>query len=100
MPYEFNVSVLGTRGTIKNNRVWSPELFPNQTDWVEIPTVLPNSGDVAHHPFNAQIENFAAAILDDAPILPDLVDAMKTHQLMFAADESARGGKPIALANF
>lgn len=100
MPYEFNVSVLGTRGTIKNNRVWSPELFPMQTDWAQIPTVLPNSGDVAHHPFNAQIENFAAAILDDAPILPDLEDAMLTHQLMFAADESARVGKPIRLAEF
>ncbi len=97
MPYEFNVAVLGTKGSIKNNRVWSPELFPGQTDWAEIPTVLPNSGDVAHHPFNAQIENFAAAILDDAPILPDLADAMKTHELLFAADQSARSGKPVAL---
>ncbi len=100
MPYEFNVSVLGTRGTIKNNRVWSEELFPGQLDWVEIPTTLPNSGDVAHHPFNAQIENFAAAILDDAPLLPDIYDAMKTHRLLFAADESARTGKPIRLADF
>jgi predicted dehydrogenase len=98
MPYEFNVAVLGTRGSIKNNRVWSPELFPGQTDWVEIPTILPSSGDVTHHPFNAQIENFAAHILEGAPILPDLNDAMKTHRLMFAADESAATGKPIFLA--
>lgn len=100
MPYEFNVSVLGTKGSIKNNRVWSEELFPGQTGWAEIPTVLPDSGDVTHHPFNGQIENFAAAILDNAPIVPDIYDAMKTHQLLFAADESARIGKPVRLADF
>lgn len=100
MPYQFNVSVLGTKGTIRDNKVWSPELFPGQTDWAEIPTILPSSGDVTHHPFNGQIDNFAAHILDGAPILPDLDDAMKTHRLMFAADESARSGKPIRVSEF
>lgn len=97
MPYQFNVNILGTQGTIRDNRVWSPKLFPGQTDWVEIPTVLPNSGDVTHHPFNAQIENFAANILDDAPILPDIFDALKTHQLIFAAEESAATRKAVPI---
>ncbi len=82
MPYQFNIDIIGTKGTIRDNRVWSPELFPGQTDWATIPTVLPNSGDVTHHPFNGQIEALCAAILDDVPCLPDLDDAIKTHELL------------------
>lgn len=97
MPYQFNIDIIGTRGTIRDNRVWSEELFPGQTDWATIPTVLPNSGDVTHHPFNGQMEALAAAILDGAPCLPDLDDAVKTHELIFAADLSAVNGKPVKL---
>lgn len=100
MPYQFNVSVLGTGGTIRDNKVWSPSFFPGQTDWAEIPTVLPSSGDVAHHPFNGQIEALVANIVDGTPILPDLDDAMKTHRLIFAADESARSGRAVLLKSF
>jgi len=97
MPYQFNVNVMGTAGTIRDNRVWSEKLFPGQTGWATIPTVLPDSGDVAHHPFNGQIEAFVAGILDGAPILPDLDDAMKTHELIFAADHAAAIGAPVKL---
>jgi predicted dehydrogenase len=97
MPYSFNVEVLGTRGTIRDNRLWSEELFPGQTSWATIPTVLPDSGDVSHHPFSGQIEALAADILDDVACLPDLNDAVKTHELIFAADQSARTGQPVTL---
>lgn len=97
MPYAFNVSVLGTGGTIRDNRVWSKKLFPGQTSWATIPTVLPDSGDVAHHPFNGQIEELAAGILDGTPILPDLDDAVKTHELVFAADRAAATGQSVKL---
>ncbi|MCP4642057.1 MAG: Gfo/Idh/MocA family oxidoreductase, partial [bacterium] len=50
MPYVFPIEVFGNRGTIKDNRVWSHK-FPGQRDWVEIPTILPESADVSHHPF-------------------------------------------------
>ncbi len=97
MPYQFNIDVIGTKGTLRDNRVWSPELFPGQTDWATIPTVLPNSGDVAHHPFSGQIEALVAAILDGVPCLPDLDDAVKTHEAVFAADRSAATGAPVQL---
>ena len=97
MPYQFNVNVLGTQGTIRDNRVWSEKLFPGQTGWAEIPTILPDSGDVTHHPFNGQMEAFVAAILDGVPVLPDLDDAMKTHELIFAADRAAASGSPVRL---
>lgn len=97
MPYQFNVDVIGTRGTIRDNRLWSEPLLPGQTGWSTIPTVLPDSGDVAHHPFNGQIEALVAGILDGAPILPDLDDAMKTHEVCFAADRSAAQRAPVKL---
>jgi predicted dehydrogenase len=97
MPYQFNIDVIGTKGTIRDNRVWSEELYPGQTGWSVVPTILPDSGDVAHHPFNGQIEALVAGILDGEPILPDLDDAVKTHELVFAADRSAETGKPVSL---
>ena len=54
-------------------------------------------GDVAHHPFDGQIDALVAGILDNAPILPDLDDAVKTHEVIFAADKSAATGLPIKL---
>lgn len=97
MPYQFNVDVVGTQGTIRDNRLWSETLLPGQTSWSTIPTVLPDSGDVAHHPFNGQIEAFVAGILDGKPVLPDLDDAVKTHEILFAADRSAETGRPVKL---
>lgn len=97
MPYAFNIDVIGTKGTIRDNRLWSEEILPGQTGWSVIPTVLPDSGDVTHHPFNGQIEEFVAAILDGKPCLPDLDDAVLTHELVFAADRSAEERKPIKL---
>lgn len=97
MPYSFNVDVIGTKGTIRDNRVWSETLMPGQTGWATIPTILPDSGDVTHHPFDGQIEELVAGILDGAKVLPDLDDAIKTHEVVFAADKSAETGKPVKL---
>ncbi len=97
MPYQFNIDVLGTKGTIRDNRLFSETLLPGQTGWATIPTVLPDSGDVTHHPFNGQIEALVAGILDGAPILPDLDDAVKTHEVIFAADRSAAEHRAISL---
>jgi predicted dehydrogenase len=97
MPYQFNIDIAGTKGTIRDNRVWSEALMPGQTGWATVPSILPDSGDVTHHPFTPQMETFAAGILDGKPISPDLDDAMKTHELIFAADRSAETGKPVQL---
>jgi hypothetical protein len=70
MPYQFNVDIVGTKGTIRGNRVWSTELFPGQTDWAVVPAILPDSGDVTHHPFSGQMDAFVAGILDNAPSSP------------------------------
>lgn len=96
MPYAFNIVLMGHRGTIRDNRIWSSQ-FAGQTDYVTIPTITPSSGAPSHHPFQAEIDDFVDAILRDQPILPDLADAVKTHEVIFAIERAAETGKPVAL---
>ena len=96
-PYAFNVRLHGPRGTIVQNRVIS-ELFQGQTGWAEFPTILPDTPQVAHHPFQGEMDDLVDAILQDRPALVDIHDAVKTHELIFAAEQSAaEGGRPVRL---
>jgi predicted dehydrogenase len=99
MPYVFNVLLLGTKGSIRNNQVWAQEeLFPGQTDFVTIPTVSPDSGDVTHHPFQAEFDHFVDCILTGKESHCNIEDAVKSHEICFAADLSAaRNGETVKL---
>jgi predicted dehydrogenase len=97
-PYSFNVDLLGTKGTIRDNRVWSKALFPGQKSWVAIPTILPDSGDVAHHPFEGQISHLIDCIEKGEESHVNLEDAVKTHEVAIACSLSAAdGGQPVKL---
>ena len=98
MPYSFPVELFGSKGSIRDNKVWSKGKFPGQTGWAEIPTVPPDSGAVSHHPFQGEINHFVDCILNDVESHCNLEDAVKTHELCIALDMSAeQGGKPIKL---
>ena len=62
MPYSFNIDVLGTAGVVRGNRFYTRAL-PGMVDLAELPTILPDSGDVAHHPFGPEIDHFIDCIL-------------------------------------
>lgn len=97
MPYQFPIELMGSRGALREGRLWSDALA-GQTDWVSIPTVMPDSGQVSHHPFRAEIANFVDGILDGSPLQSSIEDAAKTHEIVFAMDASAaEGGKVITL---
>jgi predicted dehydrogenase len=96
MPYTFNIELLGDEGAIRNNQVFSRR-WPDQNAWATIPTVLPDSGDVTHHPFLAEINHFVDCILSDRESHCNVADAYRTHELCLAADLSAREGSPIRL---
>jgi predicted dehydrogenase len=98
MPYRFNIGVYGTEGTIRNNEIYAPKLFPGQTDFMKIPCILPDSADVAHHPFEGEVSHFLDCIIEDKRPYPDLEDAAQTHAICFAADLSAESGRPIAIS--
>ena len=98
MPYAFNIDVIGTEGTLRDNRVFAKKLFPGQTAWATIPTIMPDSGDVEHHPFDAEINHFVDCILNDTESHCNIADAYYTHETCLAIDRSlAEGGRPISI---
>jgi predicted dehydrogenase len=100
MPYKFNIGIYGTEGTLRNNELFAPKLFPGQNDFARIPCVLPDSGDVAHHPFEGEVSHFLDCIVEDRQPFPDIEDAAKTQAMCFAADLSAESGRTVALSEF
>ena len=96
MPYAFNILLLGDRGTIRNNQVFTKR-WPGQTSWASVPTVMPDSADVSHHPFAGQMNHFVDCILGDRESHCNVADAVKTHEICFASEVSAREGKPVRL---
>lgn len=97
-PYIFNMRLFGRNGTLINDRLWSTTAFPGQQDWIQIPTTAPDSGDVEHHPFPQEVNHFVDTIVSDIPCIIDIDEAMKTFELVEAADRSAAaGGAPISL---
>jgi predicted dehydrogenase len=88
-PYIYNLEVFGSKGTVINNRVWAKESFPGQEGWITIPTTTPDSGDVSHHPFPNEVDHFVACIEAKKRTIVDLDDAIKTFEIIEAADRSA-----------
>ncbi len=97
MPYEFRIQLFGTAGTIRNNEIYAKETYPGQTDFVTVPTILPDSGDVTHHPFQAEIDHLVDCIRNDVESHASIDDATKTHEVVLAADFAARMGRPVRL---
>ena len=98
MPYAFNIDLVGTDGTLRDNRLWSKNLLPGQTDWATLPTITPDSGEVDHHPFDAEIDHLVDCIRQDCESHCSVADAYHTHELCLAIDRSiAEGGATISL---
>lgn len=96
MPYTFPIEIFGDRGSIKDNRIWSHK-FPGQTGWVEIPTILPDTAEVTHHPFQGQMDHFVECILEDKESHCNLEDAIVTHEIAHAALRCYETGQPVKL---
>ncbi len=98
MPYTFNIDVAGTEGTLRDNRIWSRKLFPGQTGWNVFPTILPDSGDVHHHAFDAEVNHFVDCIREGRDSHCNVADGYRSHELCMAIDRSvAEGGRPVRL---
>lgn len=98
MPYRFNIGIYGTEGSIRNNEIYAPKLFPGQNNFMKIPCILPDNADVAHHPFEGEVSHFLDCIIEDKRPFPDLEDAAQTHEICFAADLSAESGRPVTIS--
>lgn len=96
MPYRFPVRIFGEKGSAFDHRIWSGT-FPGQTDWIEIPTILPDSSNVSHHPFQAEIDHLIDCLDRGVDSHCDLEDAVRSHEIVFAALECYEKKRPVRL---
>jgi len=95
-PYTFPIALLGDRGAIRDNRLFTAA-WPGQNGWAEIPSILPDSPAVTHHPFDREIAHLVDCIETGVESHCSVADAVRTHEICLAADLSAREGRPVQL---
>jgi predicted dehydrogenase len=90
-PYYFHVHLVGSEGSLLDNKFYSTHLGGlNKSKWSELSMKLLDSGDVSDHPYQTQFEAFFSA-LDRGQEMPltNLTQALRTHEVIFAAEHSA-----------
>ncbi|MBR89814.1 MAG: 4,5-dihydroxyphthalate dehydrogenase [Verrucomicrobiales bacterium] len=98
-PYYFHTHLVGSEGSILDNKFYSSQLGGlNKNVWSELGTPLVDSGDVADHPYQQQFEVFFKS-LRAGKKMPHttLEESAKSHEIIFAADQSAATGKPVKI---
>ena len=90
-PYYFHVHLVGSEGSLLDNKFHTTKLGGlNKAKWSDLSMKLLDSGDVSDHPYQTQFEAFfnSLAAGHEMP-LTSLAHALSTHQVIFAADNSA-----------
>ena len=90
-PYYFHVHLVGSEGSLLDNKFYSTSLGAlNKGKWSELSMKMLDSGDVSDHPYQTQFEAFFAALEAGHEMpLTSLTHALRTHEVIFAADSSA-----------
>lgn len=97
-PYYFHTHLVGSEGTLLDNKFHSNKLGTDKHKWSELSLKLADSGDVSDHPYATQFEAFFNALAAGREMpLTNLDAAAKTHEIIFAADKSAATGKPVRI---
>jgi predicted dehydrogenase len=95
-PYYFHTHLVGSEGSLLDNKFHSQKLRTNRQKWSELAMKLLDSGDVSDHPYQTQFEAFFTALAAGKEMpLTSFADAARAHEIMFAADKSAAIGKPV-----
>ena len=100
-PYYFHTHLVGSEGSLLDGKFHSNKIAAlNKTKWSQLSVHPIDSGDVADHPYQTQFEAFFKALEagEEMP-LTSLKHALRSHQVIFAADKSAAaGGVPVAVS--
>ncbi len=99
-PYYFHFQLVGSKGSILDNKLYSSELEGlSKARWTTLETTTLDSGDVLDHPYNPQMQAFVDAIRDGRPMpRSDFDSAFETHKVIYAADLSAKLGRPVKIS--
>jgi predicted dehydrogenase len=97
-PYYFHTHLVGSEGSLLDNKFHSMKLRTNKHAWSNLAMKLLDSGDVSDHPYQTQFEAFFNA-LDKGKEMPltSFADAARSHEIIFAADHSAATGRPVKI---
>ena len=97
-PYYFHTHLCGSEGSLLDSKFHSMKLHTDKSQWSQLAMTMLDSGDVSDHPYQNQFRAFFDA-LDSGVEMPltNLAAALESHRVIFAADESARTGKPVML---
>ncbi len=98
-PYYFHTHLVGSEGSLLDNKFHSNLLEGlSRQGWSELGFKPVDSGDVADHPYTTQFDAFFESLERGGPMpLTGLAEAVRTHEVIFAADLSARRGRPVRL---
>ncbi len=97
-PYYFHTHLCGSQGSLLDDKFHSMKLATNRHEWSKLAMKMLDSGDVSDHPYERQFQTFFESIENNVEMpLTSLRDAIKTHEIIFAADQSAATGKPVRL---
>jgi Predicted dehydrogenases and related proteins len=98
-PYYFHTHLVGSEGSLLDNKFHSMKLKTNKHAWSGLAMKLLDSGDVSDHPYQTQFEAFFNA-LDKGKEMPltSFADAARSHEIIFAADKSAATGRSVKVS--
>jgi predicted dehydrogenase len=98
-PYLFNVHLIGSEGTLWNDKFWSTRIEGVRPDeWVTLPTAQAESGDVMDHPYPPQMDHFVECLQAGKDSRINFAEAFRTHIVMFAIEKSLDEGRPVKVA--
>ncbi len=98
-PYYFHTHLVGSEGSLLDNKFHSQKLGTNKHAWSALAMKLLDSGDVSDHPYQTQFEAFFAALQRGAEMpLTNLEESLRSHRVVLAADRSAELGREVKLA--
>jgi predicted dehydrogenase len=99
-PYYFHTHLVGSEGSLLDNKFHSMKLKTNKHAWSNLAMKLLDSGDVSDHPYQTQFEAFFNT-LDKGKEMPltSFADAARSHEIIFAADQSAATGKSVKISS-
>lgn len=99
-PYYFHIHLAGSEGSLLDDQFYSSKLKGTTKDkWSRIAAPLIDSGDVDDHPYEPQFQSFVDSIGKGIEMeLTDFKTAFYSHKVAFAADISAKSGRPVKLS--
>ena len=97
-PYYFHTHLVGSEGSILDNKIYSTKFHLRDKLWTELPVALADSGDVHDHPYQDQFQCFFDALdKGEDTQRTSIHDAYQSFRVLFACDKSVEEARPVNL---